>query len=67
MEAEYIALSQAMSDRIPLRRLLSEIATEMDIAGIKQYVIKYTVFEENNGPITTVTVMNIIYVPNTLL
>ena len=67
MEAEYIALSQAMSDRIPLRRLLSEIATEMDIAGIKQYVIKYTVFEENNGPITTVTVMNIIYVPSTLL
>jgi hypothetical protein len=55
-ESEYIALSQAMRELIPLRRLLLEVATAMKLtSGIKGAVIKSTVFEDNNGAITTAT------------
>jgi hypothetical protein len=54
-EAEYIALSQAMRELIPLRRLLSEIVTAMDLPGVKETVIQSTVFEDNNGAIATAT------------
>jgi hypothetical protein len=54
-EAEYIALSQAMRELIPLRRLLLEIVTEMKLPGITDSVIKSTVFEDNNGAISTAT------------
>jgi hypothetical protein len=54
-ESEYIALSQAMRELIPLQRLLLEMATAMKLPGIKGVVIKSTVFEDNNGAITTAT------------
>jgi hypothetical protein len=54
-ESEYIALSQAMRELIPLRRLLLEIATAMELPEIKDSVIKSTVFEDNNGALTTAT------------
>ena len=54
-EAEYIALSQAMRELIPLRRLLLEIATAMRLPENKESVIKSTVFEDNNGAIATAT------------
>jgi hypothetical protein len=52
-EAEYIALSQAMRELLPLCRLLLEIATAMQLSGINNSVIKSTVFEDNNGAIFT--------------
>jgi hypothetical protein len=54
-EAEYIALSQAMRELIPLRRLLLEIVTTMKLPGITDSVVKSTVFEDNNGAISTAT------------
>jgi hypothetical protein len=50
-EAEYIALSQAMRELIPLRRLLSEIITSMDLPGVKDAVLKSTGFEDTTGPL----------------
>jgi hypothetical protein len=54
-EAEYIALSQAMRELIPLRRLLLEVVTAMKLPGITNSIIKSTVFEDNNGAISTAT------------
>jgi hypothetical protein len=54
-EAEYIALSQAMRELIPLRRLLLEIVTAMKLPGITHSLVKSTVFEDNNGAIATAT------------
>jgi hypothetical protein len=54
-EAEYIALSQAMRELIPLRRLLLEIVLAMKLPGVQGSVIKSTVFEDNNGAISTAT------------
>jgi hypothetical protein len=53
MEAAYIALSQAMRELLPLCWLLLEIANAMKLPGINNYVIKSTVFEDNNGAIAT--------------
>jgi len=48
-EAEYIALSQAMRDLIPMRSLLQEISTitKMDIGNTRTYRSK--VYEDNKG------------------
>ena len=54
-EAEYIALSQAMRELIPLRRLLLEIGTYMKLSFGPTCNIKSTVFEDNNGAIATAT------------
>jgi hypothetical protein len=56
-EAEYIALSQAMRELIPLRCLLLELDTEMNLPGGSEAVIKPTVLEDNNGAIATATTM----------
>jgi hypothetical protein len=52
-EAEFIALSQAMRELIPTRRLLLEVATNMRLGGDDKVTIKSTVFEDNNGAIST--------------
>ena len=52
-EAEFIALSQAMRELIPTRRLLLEVATTMHLGGNDKVAIKSTVFEDNNGAIST--------------
>jgi hypothetical protein len=52
-EAEFLALSQAMGELIPTRRLLSEVATKMKLEGEATVAIKSTVFEDNNGAIST--------------
>jgi hypothetical protein len=54
-EAIYIALSQAMPELIPLRRLLLEIVQTMKLPGITNSLIKSTVFEDNNGAISIAT------------
>jgi hypothetical protein len=52
-EAEFIALSQAMRELIPARRLLAEISEKMRLQGDSPVLIKSTVFEDNNGAIST--------------
>ncbi len=54
-EAEYIALSQAMRELIPLRWLLPEIVTAMKLPGITNSIIKSTIFKDNNRAISTTT------------
>jgi hypothetical protein len=44
-----------MQELIPLRRLLLEIVTMMNLPGITDSIIKSTVFEDNNGAISTAT------------
>jgi hypothetical protein len=48
MEAEYIALSQAMRDLIPMQSLLKEIAALTNVR-IGDTIVRSTVFEDNKG------------------
>ena len=48
-----------MRELIPLRRLLSEIVTKMDLPEVKSTVIQSTVFEDNNGAISTATAVRL--------
>jgi hypothetical protein len=58
-ESEYIALSQAMRELIPLCRLLLD-PTAMKLPGIKGAAIKSIVFKVNNGAITTATTVKML-------
>jgi hypothetical protein len=49
LEAEYIALSQAMRELIPLRELLQEIGTNLELDFAHPVIMHSTVFEDNNG------------------
>jgi hypothetical protein len=49
LEAEYIALSTAMRDLLPMRRVLTEIGTQLKLDFIKPAMIHSTIFEDNNG------------------
>ena len=49
-EAEYIALSQAMSEIIPLMKNLEKLEKTLNI-GSKRPSMKCKVFEDNNGAI----------------
>lgn len=51
-EAEYIALSQAMRDLLPMRELLIEISAVISFDATKPAVTHSTVFEDNNGAIS---------------
>ena len=53
VEAEYIALSTAMRELIPLRRLVKEIAGVLDVR-LSNTIVKSTVFEDNMGCIQVV-------------
>lgn len=55
LEAEYIALSQAMRDLVPMRRFLMELVTNVapEITD-PETCLKSTVWEDNNGAISTV-------------
>jgi len=52
-EAEYIALSQAMRDTIPLMALIGELAVVLPII-IEQAKVHCTIFEDNNSCIELV-------------
>jgi hypothetical protein len=54
-EAEYIALSQSMRDLIPMRRLLQEVGTAMNLDFAKPAIVHSTVFEDNNGALALAT------------
>ena len=47
--AEYVALSEAMRELLPMRRLLLEISTKLKLPTISQTLVKSTVFEDNQS------------------
>ena len=49
LEAEYIALSTAMRDLLPMKDLLKEVITKMSLKDNSNTIMKSTVFEDNNG------------------
>ena len=51
-KVEYIYLSQAIQDIIPMRRLLLEIVTVMNLVGSKTALVKSAVFKDNNIALT---------------
>ncbi len=46
-EAEYIALSQSMRDLLPMRRLLQEIGSRLNLDFANSSIVHSTVFEDN--------------------
>lgn len=52
-EAEYIALSQAMRDLLPMRAMLLELSIVMKLKNEEIASVHSTVFEDNNGALTT--------------
>ena len=52
LEAEYIALSTAMRELIPIRRLLKEICEKFKTEMETMISLHSTVFEDNNGAIS---------------
>ncbi len=52
LEAEYIALSQAMRDLLPMRRVLEDIGTKLKLEFIKPAMVHSTIFEDNNGALS---------------
>ncbi len=56
MEAEYIALSQAMRDLLPMRELVKEIAEFLKYDKSISVRTHSKVFEDNNGALTLATV-----------
>ena len=55
LEAEYIALSQAMRDLLPMRRLAKEVAASLGLPADYAATMKSTVFEDNNGALGLAT------------
>ena len=53
LEAEYIALAQAMREFVPLRRAYAELCMNFGFASDSDSIVKSKVFEDNNGCIST--------------
>jgi hypothetical protein len=49
LESEYIALSTAMHDLVPMRRLLQEMGKMMHLGFAQPALVHSTIFEDNNG------------------
>ena len=54
--AEYVAFSMVMRELLPLRVLLQEISTKMNLPDIAQSLVRSTVFEDNEACISLVNV-----------
>ena len=55
LESEYIALAQAMRELVPMRHLLLEIISHVDLKALPEATsFKSVVWEDNNGCIATV-------------
>jgi histone deacetylase 1/2 len=54
-EAEYIALSQAMRELIPMRSFLLEIGKRVKLEFAQGTMLHSTVFEDNNGALSLAT------------
>ena len=55
MMAEYVALSSAMRDMLPLKRMVKEVAKVVTGDENVRVVTKSDVFEDNNGALTVAT------------
>ena len=56
LHAEYVALSQSLRDLLPLKSLITEVFTRLNIDTSKMTVTsKSTVYEDNNGARTVAT------------
>ncbi len=54
--AEHVAFSMAMRELLPMRRLLLEIGTKLDIPTIGTSLVRSTVFEDNQSCLSMVNV-----------
>ena len=55
MEAEYIALSSAMREFIPLQRILLEITDKLKFDVVNASTLRSMIWEDNNGCLTLAT------------
>jgi len=55
MEAEYVALSMAMRDLLPFKRLVQAIFTGVGLQKNQQFNILCSVFEDNAGALSLAT------------
>jgi hypothetical protein len=55
LEAEYIALSTAMRELLPMRRLFKEIGEKMNLQLQEKGLLHSTIFEDNNGALGLAT------------
>ena len=55
LEAEYISLSQAMRELMPMRELLQEIGTKLNLKFAQPTIVHSTVFEDNMGALGLAT------------
>ena len=55
MEAEYIALAQAMQEVIPTRRMVTYVGEILGLIADAKPIAKSTVFEDNNGALQLAT------------
>ena len=56
LAAEYVAFSTSMRELIPMRALLNEMGTKLDLDYVKTSVVRSTVFEDNQGCLSLVNV-----------
>jgi len=54
--AEYVAFSMSMRELLPMRALLQEIGTKLDLPYIRESLVRSTVFEDNQGCLSLVNV-----------
>jgi hypothetical protein len=54
-EAEYIALSQAIRELLPMRELFQEVGTALKLKCALPTILHSTVFEDNNGALSLAT------------
>ena len=59
MMAEYVALSSAMRDRLPFKRLVNTVAKVVTGDDNMKITTKSDVFEDNNGALTVATLPRI--------
>jgi Reverse transcriptase (RNA-dependent DNA polymerase) len=55
MEAEYIALSTALRDLVPLREIIHEVAAALGLMEALSCCAHSTIFEDNNGALALAT------------
>ena len=54
--AEYVAFSMAMRELLPMRALLQEIGSRLDMQFVAKSLVRSTVFEDNQGCLALVNV-----------
>ena len=52
VEAEYCALSQALREFLPMRKVATELCAQLEVDMGNGAAIKSTVFEDNNGALS---------------